>query len=74
MAIPEIFFFVCVAGAAPGTPNYMCRQHEMPDMETCVQASATFRTSASVAPSDRESRVFSYCAPAGEWAKEKGKK
>jgi len=64
-----IFLFVCVAGAAPGTPNFLCQQHKMNDMATCVQASNTFKASPNNATSDKESRVFVYCASDAKWSK-----
>lgn len=64
----EIFLFVCVAGAAPGTPNYLCKQHKMADMQQCVQAAQTFKaTTQDSATREKESRVFLYCAPEGNW-------
>lgn len=64
----EIFLFVCVSGAALGTPNYLCKQHKMQDMQQCVQAAQTFKaTTQDTATKEKESRVFLYCAPEGNW-------
>lgn len=71
MAAVEIFLFVCVAGAAPGTPNYLCKQHQMPSMDACAAAVQTFKATPNQATSDKESRVFLYCAPEGNWHKPK---
>ena len=71
MGVAETFLFVCVAGAAAGTPNYLCKQHLMPSIEACVQATQTFKASPNNATSDKESRVFIYCAPEGNWHKPK---
>lgn len=64
-----IYLFVCVAGSAPGTPNFLCKQHRMPDMDVCQRAvQNTVRASLNNATSDKESRVFFYCAPEGKWS------
>jgi hypothetical protein len=65
-----IFLFVCVAGAAPGTPNFLCRQHPMPTFEACTKAIETMRFTPANATHDKESRVFAYCAPEGGFANE----
>ena len=64
----EVFLYVCVAGAAPGTPNFLCKQHKMPDFNQCAQAVRVFQSTTQHNPtSDKESRVFLYCAPEGNW-------
>lgn len=65
----KIFLFVCIAGAAPGTPNYLCKQHQMPDVKTCERALETMKAIPQNATSDKESRLFAYCAPEGKWHK-----
>jgi hypothetical protein len=62
-----VFLFVCVAGAAPGTPNFLCRQHQMPSMAMCEQAAKTFNATPVNATREKDSRVFIYCATEGEW-------
>lgn len=70
MSAAVVFLFVCVAGAAPGTPNFLCRQHPMPTLDACIKAIETARFTPTNATHDKESRVFAYCAPDGGFARD----
>ena len=71
--LSAFFLHVCVAGAASGTPNYLCKMHPM-DAGTCWATLERMRIEPK-APAEKDVRVFAYCAPEGafhtDWGREK---
>jgi hypothetical protein len=63
----DLFLHVCIAGAAAGTPNYLCKSHQMPDAATCAAAVSTMKIAPLDATKEKDVRVFAYCAPYGFW-------
>lgn len=70
----EIFLHVCIAGAAAGTPNYLCKMHLQPDEAQCHRAIQSMRIAPLDASKEKDVRVFAYCAPEGKWHANNGGK